>query len=145
MSEASGENAGRDARRQVVYRGSRKRPRRSAVRAGKRMRQPNAGLKPVRNLRSGNVHGGRGDRVGRIAGVIDRQGNLNFDGYALRGGVAADKIANAVDEMQAIDDGLVAIVSVSNCPDLGRVLPPNELEFVAIGLEQAATAIAEGP
>lgn len=87
---------------------------------------------------------GRGHDVGRIAGVVDHQRNMDFDHHAVRGRVAADEIADTVDEMQAIDDGPIAIVSVSDCPDLGRVLTPDELELVAIGLEQAATAITEG-
>src|SRR5690606_6027815 len=81
----------------------------------------------------------------RIAGVVDRQRNMNFNGHALRGGSAADEIADTVDEMQAIDGGPVAIVAASDGPDLRRLWSPDELGLSATGLDQAATAIAEAP
>ena len=60
-------------------------------------------------------------------------------------GHGADQIADAVHQMEAAQEVLVAVVAVDERPDGARVLAADEGEFFAVGLEQAAGAFAVGP
>lgn len=47
--------------------------------------------------------------------------------------------------MQAADDVTVPVVAIDQRPYPGRVLLLDELELLAVGFEQTASTIAEGP
>jgi hypothetical protein len=70
---------------------------------------------------------------------------MDFDGSAARHGIATDEVANAIDNVQAADDETIPVIAIDQRPYSVRVLSPDEVELLAIGLEQAATAIAKGP
>lgn len=70
---------------------------------------------------------------------------MDLNGHAVGHGVPTDEISDAIDVVQAVDDIPSSVIVVDDGPDSGGVLSPDEVELFAIGLEQAATAIAEGP
>jgi hypothetical protein len=71
--------------------------------------------------------------------------DTDLDGDACGDRHRADQVPDAIDEMKAAQEVLVRLVAIDEGPYGTWILLPHEGELFSVGLEQAATAVAERP